>query len=64
MHTMTEAILKQIKGESFEEGARAACEWLGEVYGEGIHETDAWKEYVGAVEGCDCEGCDEEGEGE
>jgi hypothetical protein len=48
----------------YNEGAQGACEWLEEVYGEGIHETDAWKEYVGAVEGCDCEGCDEEGEGE
>ena len=29
----------------FEEGVKYALEYLREVYGEGIEETDIWKEY-------------------
>ena len=44
-------------GTEYKEGASDAVSWLEEVYGDGIHETDAWKEYVG----CDCHD-EEEGE--
>jgi hypothetical protein len=55
---IAEALLVQLVAEAFKagsegkynEGASDAVSWLEEVYGEGIHETDAWKEYVG----CDC----------
>jgi hypothetical protein len=47
---------------AFKEGAVSALEWLEEVYGIGIHGTDAWTEYIGTVEGCECEWCEEEEE--
>lgn len=50
-NSMSDAILEQIKQAAYEEGARDAIGWLEEVYGDGIHETDVWKEYMGA---CDC----------
>jgi hypothetical protein len=46
----TEAEIEAIREKAYNDGASDAVSWLEEVYGEGIHETDAWKEYVG----CDC----------
>jgi hypothetical protein len=43
---MTEAILKQYKGEAFQEGVRYALEYLRAVYGEGIEQTDIWADYM------------------
>ena len=56
--------LDAVKTASHLEGAQDAISWLEEVYGDGIHETDAWAEYMGA---CDCHAeeelvCDECGE--
>lgn len=41
-----EIAFKAIKGDSFEEGVRYALDYLHEVYGEGIEETDIWSEYM------------------
>jgi len=45
----------------YNDGAQGAVEWLEEVYGDGIHETDAYKEYVGD---CECHTDEDEEEGE
>jgi hypothetical protein len=47
-HSMSEAILQQYKNEAYEQGARDILSYLEEVYGEGIHETDVWVEYMEA----------------
>lgn len=44
--SMSDAILEQIKGNSFQEGARYVLEYLRDVYGEGIEETDIWADYM------------------
>lgn len=46
MHTMTDELLTRIKGDSFQEGVRYALDYLREVYGEGIEETDIWADYM------------------
>ena len=51
-NTMSDAILEQTKLAAYEEGAKDAIGWLEEVYGDGIHQTDVWKEYYGACECC------------
>jgi hypothetical protein len=56
-------LLRNLVAKAYEEGCKAggneAVMWLEEVYGDGIHETDAWAEYVGD---CDCHSADEEEE--
>jgi hypothetical protein len=44
-HSMSDAILEQIKGASYEEGMRDALNYLAELY-EGIEETDLWADYM------------------
>jgi len=34
-------------GEAFADGVKYALEYLEEVYGEGIMETDIWNDYFG-----------------
>jgi hypothetical protein len=46
MHRMTEAILEQYKSAAFEKGVRHALDYLREVYGAGIEETDIWTDYM------------------
>ncbi len=46
MNTMTDELLTRIKGDSFQEGVRYALDYLREVYGEGIEETDIWTDYM------------------
>jgi hypothetical protein len=43
--------LQDIKNASFSEGAAYILDYLEAVYGEGIHLTDVWAEYMGA---CEC----------
>lgn len=62
MHTLSDAMIKAIKEEAYLNGAKNTCEWLEEIYGDGIHGTDAWKEYVGTVADCECEYCTEDEE--
>ena len=45
MHTMSEAILEQIKGASYEEGMRDALTYLAELY-DGVEDTDLWADYM------------------
>ena len=45
MHTISEAMLEQIKGASYEEGMRDALNYLSELY-EGIEDTDLWADYM------------------
>lgn len=45
MHTMTEEILAQIKGASYEEGMRDALSYLSELF-EGVEETNLWADYM------------------
>jgi hypothetical protein len=45
MHTVTDAIMAQIKGAAYEEGMRDALNYLSELY-EGIEETDLWADYM------------------
>lgn len=51
-HSMSDAILEQTKQLAYEEGAKDAISWLEEVYGDGLHQTDAYKEYFGSCECC------------
>ena len=44
-NSMSDAILEQIKGASYEEGMRDALTYLAELY-EGIEETDLWADYM------------------
>jgi hypothetical protein len=44
-HSMSDAVLEQIKGASYEEGMRDALTYLAELY-EGIEETDLWADYM------------------
>ena len=50
-------VIAAIKAAAYKEGAQDAVSWLEEVYGDEIHETDAWAEYMGA---CDCHTTEEE----
>lgn len=45
-NSMSDALLQQVKNESYEQGARDILSYLEEVYGEGIRETDVWAEYM------------------
>jgi Fe-S cluster biogenesis protein NfuA len=56
MRTTIEA-LQKIKTEAYKEGASDILSYLEEVYGQGIHQTDVWVDYMGA---CDCCTQDEE----
>jgi proline racemase len=47
-HSMTDAILNQIKADAFERGIKTALNELRDVYGEGLEETDIWAEYMEA----------------
>lgn len=45
----TLAVAAQMRKDStmaYAEGVRYALDYLREVYGEGIEETDIWKEYI------------------
>lgn len=53
MHRMTEAILEQYKSASFEKGVRHALDYLREVYGAGIEETDIWAQFMNLCEDCE-----------
>jgi hypothetical protein len=44
-NSMSDAILEQIKGAAFQEGARYALEYLSDLY-DGIKETDIWADYM------------------
>ncbi len=44
-NSMSDAILEQIKGASYEEGVRYALNYLSELY-ESIEETDIWADYM------------------
>jgi len=52
--------IEAIKEEAYKDGANSAVMWLEEVYGDGIHGTDAWAAYGGEAEGCECEWCSAE----
>lgn len=45
MHTMTDEMLEQIKGASYEEGMRDALNYLSQLF-EGVEETDLWSDYI------------------
>lgn len=45
MHTVTDEIMAQIKGASYEEGMRDALSYLAELF-EGVEETDLWADYM------------------
>ena len=47
-HSMSDAILNQIKADAFERGIKTALNELRDVYGEGLEETDIWGEYMEA----------------
>ena len=51
MRTTIEA-LQKIKTEAYNEGASDILSYLEEVYGQGIHQTDVWAEYMGACQCC------------
>jgi hypothetical protein len=44
-HSMSDAVLEQIKGASYEEGMRDALTYLAELY-ESIEDTDLWADYM------------------
>jgi hypothetical protein len=44
--TTTDKIMSKMKADSFGEGVRYALDYLHEVYGEGIEETDIWANYM------------------
>jgi hypothetical protein len=49
----TQAIATEMQKQSamaYEEGIRYALDYLSEVYGEGIEETDIWQEYMKEAE--------------
>jgi hypothetical protein len=45
MHTMSDAILEQIKRASYEEGMRDALNYLKDLY-DGVEDTDLWADYM------------------
>jgi len=45
MHTVTDEIMAQIKGASYEEGMRDALGYLAELFS-GVEETDLWAQYM------------------
>lgn len=61
-------LLRDLVAKAYEEGRKAggneAVSWLEEVYGDGIHGTDAWAEFGNDTEGCECEYCTDEEEEE
>lgn len=48
---MNQEELQDIKNASFNEGAAYILDYLEAVYGDGIHLTDVWAEYMDA---CEC----------
>ena len=44
-HSMSDAVLEQTKGASYEEGMRDALTYLAELY-ESIEDTDLWADYM------------------
>jgi len=44
-HSMSDAILEQIKGASYAEGMRDALTYLAELY-DGVEDTDLWADYM------------------
>ena len=48
-------------GEAFIDGVKYALEYLEDVYGDGLMETDIWKDYFGCPEcekdseNCECD---------
>ncbi len=38
--------IQQVKGAAFIEGAKYVLEYLHDVYGEGLEETDIWADYM------------------
>jgi hypothetical protein len=57
--TYTEAEIEAIREKVYNDGAVDTLDYLEGVYGEGIHETDLWAEYMGA---CECHTNEEEEE--
>jgi len=61
-------LLRNLVAKAYEEGRKAggneAVMWLEEVYGDGIHGTDAYAEFGDDTEGCECEWCTAEEEEE
>jgi hypothetical protein len=45
MHTMSDAILDQIKAQAFQEGVQYALEYLSDLY-DGVMDTDLAAEYM------------------
>jgi hypothetical protein len=45
VHSMSDAILEQIKGASYAEGMRDALTYLAELY-DGVEDTDLWADYM------------------
>jgi hypothetical protein len=43
-HSISGAVLEQIKGASYEEGMRDALTYLAELY-DGVEDTDLWADY-------------------
>ena len=48
-HSMSDAILEQIKGASYAEGMRDALTYLAELY-DGVEDTDLWADYMSEEE--------------
>lgn len=44
---ITFGTLQQVQTDAFKDGVRYALQYLEEVYGDGITETDLWKEFIG-----------------
>lgn len=61
-------LLRELVSKAYAEGRKAggaeAVSWLEEVYGDGIHGTDAYAEFIGKTADCECEWCLDEVEGE
>ena len=51
------SVIKAIKTKAYNDGASDILDYLEGVYGDGIHETDVWEEYMGT---CDCHTEEEE----
>jgi hypothetical protein len=48
-HSLSDAILEQIKGASYAEGMRDALTYLAELY-DGVEDTDLWTDYMSEEE--------------
>lgn len=60
----TDAEIQAIKDEAYKSGGNSAVMWLEEVYGTGIHGTDAYAEFGDDTGDCECEWCDSDEEEE